>query len=443
MHGNVFLKVVYFSTQVNLNISAMHILHCLSSMDPAQGGVAQAVRNTVPALARLGVSNEVLSFDGADAAFLGHDGFPIYAIGPARGSYRYCPALQPWLAANLHRFDAVIAHGLWQHHCTGTWGAIARYRRGHATSQVNAAALSPRFYVMPHGMLDPYFQKAPGRRLKALRNTVFWKLIEARAVNGADGVLFTCAEELNLAREPFRPYHPRRELEVGLGIEAPPALHTNMAPAFAKLCPDVAGRPYLLFLSRLHEKKGADLVIRAYLRLRATYPESALPALVMAGPGLDTEYGRELQRLAESQPVGIGDRGADIHFPGMLGGDAKWGALYGCQAFVLPSHQENFGIAVVEAMACGRPVLITRRVNIWRECEPGGLVAEDTEPGTYDLLTRWLALPTQQQQALGDAAFAAYRTNFEVDEAARRLKKALQDEASVSRAGLPTSSTVS
>jgi hypothetical protein len=210
----------------------MHILHVIPSMDPAQGGVAQAVRNTVPALARLNVNNEVLSFDLPDAAFLGKDGFPIHAIGPSRSSYGYCPALKPWLAANLHRFDAVIAHGLWQHHCAGTWSAIARYRR-ERRNDVGAVdghrqAAGPRFYVMPHGMLDPYFQNAPGRRVKALRNTVFWKLIEARPVNNADGVLFTCAEELTLARIPFAPYHPRRELDVGLGIEAPPARHAGM-----------------------------------------------------------------------------------------------------------------------------------------------------------------------------------------------------------------------
>jgi glycosyltransferase involved in cell wall biosynthesis len=292
----------------------MHILHVIAGMDPAQGGVAQAIRNTVPALARLDASNEVLSFDLPDAAFLGHDSFPIHAIGPARSGYGYCPALKPWLAANLHRFDAVIAHGLWQHNCAGTWSAIARYRR-------ERRAAGPRFYVMPHGMLDPYFQNAPGRRIKALRNTVFWKLIEARPVNNADGVLFTCAEELTLARLPFTPYHPKRELEVGLGIEAPPPRHPGMTPTFSERCPQVAGRPYLLFLSRLHEKKGADLLIRAYVRLQAewrrTRPERMLPALVMAGPGLETDYGRMLKELAAPQAGSA--EAPDIHFPGMLG----------------------------------------------------------------------------------------------------------------------------
>ena len=422
----------------------MKLLHVIPSMDPAQGGVAQAVRNMVPALARLDVRNEVLSFDAADAAFLGRDDFPVHAIGPAKGGYGYCPALGPWLAANLQRFDVVIAHGLWQHHLAGSWRAVARFRRAHGS-----AAGSPRFYVMPHGMLDPYFQKAPGRRIKALRNTVFWKFIEAQPVNQADGVLFTCAEELTLAREPFRPYRPRRELDVGLGIQAPPPRHPGMAPAFAERCPQVAGRPYLLFLSRLHEKKGTDLLIRAYVQLRAQWQRDgkgcALPALVVAGPGLDTDYGRSLQQLAAPQTAGIdGDGGApDIHFPGMLGGDAKWGALYGCDAFVLPSHQENFGIAVVEAMACGRPVLISRQVNIWRECEPGGIVAEDTQAGALELLTRWLALTPQQQAMLGDEARAAYQRHFEVGEAARRLKEALQSGIPPVSERLPTASTVS
>ena len=92
---------------------------------------------------------------------------------------------------------------------------------------------------------------------------------------------------------------------------------------------------------------------------------------MIAGPGLDTAFGREMRQLAESlcpQPSTLTPQPA-VFFPDMLTGDAKWGALYGCEAFVLPSHQENFGIAVVEALACGKPVLISNQVNIWREIE--------------------------------------------------------------------------
>ncbi len=402
----------------------MKILHVITSMDPAQGGLCQAVRNMVPALADQGSISEVLSLDAPGSAFLGRDTFPVHAIGPAKGPYAFGAALKPWLLANFHRFDVVITHGLWQHNSAGTSGALAQYKK------TNPGKPAPKHFVMPHGMLDPYFQKAPGRRLKAIRNVVFWKLFEGPVVNEADGVLFTCAQELMLARQPFRPYRPKRELDVGMGVEAPPQRHDGMAPTFLARCPQLGGRPYLLFMSRLHEKKGVDLLIRAYVQMRAEQAKNAalasvdeMPALVVAGPGLETPYGAELQALAASCP-------ADILFPGMLGGDAKWGALYGCEAFVLPSHQENFGIAVVEAMACGRPVLISNQVNIWRECEPGGVIEDDTQSGTLNLLTKWMALSSGRRADLGIEARAAYERNFAVDEAARRLNSAIGPQRS-------------
>ena len=378
-------------------------------MDPAAGGPPQGIRNVVPALAALGVHNEVLCFDNPQAAFLAHEEFTVHAIGPARGPYGYCAGLQDWLLQHLHRFDVVIAHGLWQHNSAGTLRALARFRR------LNPGVRAPLFYVMPHGMLDPYFQRAPDRRWKALRNHLVWKLFEGRVVNHAHGVLFTCAQELVLARIPFSPYKPQRELDVGYGIKEPPARTTALTDAFQACCPGVTGKPYLLFLSRIHEKKGADLLLRAYVELRRQRPD--LPALVVAGPGLDTAHGQSLQEIARGQ--------SDIHFPGMLRGDAKWGALHGCEAFVLPSHQENFGIAVVEAMACARPVLISDQINIWKECEPGGLVDEDTQAGVVRMLGRWFDMTPAQRAARGAEARKAYENNFAVDKAAQRLHSAL------------------
>jgi hypothetical protein len=136
------------------------------------------------------------------------------------------------------------------------------------------------------------------------------------------------------------------------------------------------------------------------------------PDLVVAGPGWDSDYGREVRAIideanrsialtehrtlnTEPRPGETAPRqnSAPIHAVDMLSGAAKWGALYGCEAFVLPSHQENFGIAVVEALACGKPVLISDQVNIWREIvEDGAGIAEaDTEEGVEKLLRRFLA----------------------------------------------------
>ena len=116
-----------------------------------------------------------------------------------------------------------------------------------------------------------------------------------------------------------------------------------------------------------------------------------------------------------------------IFFPGMLTGDAKWGAIYGCEAFVLPSHQENFGIAVAEALACGRPVLISNQVNIWKGIENvgGGIIANDTLEGTKKLLKSWVTLNTAQKQTMQQLAYTAYEKYFEIDSASKRFLDAI------------------
>jgi len=414
----------------------MKVLHVIAGMDPKMGGVCQAVRTIVAGLAELGVHSEVVSLDAPDAAFLANDPFPTHALGPAKGLWSQSDKLIPWFAANFSRFDCVIAHGLWLYPTYAVEKALRQYKKQHS-------ATAPRLYIMPHGMLDPYFQRAAGRKLKALRNWAYWKLIEGRVINNADGVLFTCEAERLLAREPFQPYHPKRDVVVGLGVEEPPAYTPSMREAFLKHCPELEDQHYLLFLSRIHEKKGVDLLLRAYIKKADELPkvevsasvsavanattalasDDELPRLAVAGPGLDSSYGQQMQELAATAK----NSQLAVSFPGMLTGLAKWGAFYHCEAFVLPSHQENFGIAVVEALACGKPVLISDQVNIWREIQEGGggLVAKDSLGGTEELLTQWSKLPQEQKRAMQQQARACFLKSFATGPAANRLLEAI------------------
>lgn len=376
----------------------MKTLHIISDMDPRAGGVCQAVRTLIRGLSIPGFAHEVVCLNPKDSAALRDCDYPVHALGHGTTSWNYSRKLAAWLADNLHGYDAAILHGLWQYQSY----ALVKHLR---------SAPDTRIFVMPHGMLDPYFQRASGRKLKALRNGFIWHLLERKIVNKSDGVLFTCETEKLLARTTFAGYRPKSEHVVGLGVDAPPP-----AP------PPLWAPGYWLYISRIHPKKGVDLLVDAYIQLKKNR-SNPIPPLVIAGPGLDTAYGKKVMELAAGEP--------GIRFAGMLTGDQKWGAFYGCETFILPSHQENFGIAVVEALACSKPVLISDQVNIWREIdrEGGSLVAPDTAEGITSLLTSWLDMPGDRRLRMAQAARKAYDTYFTVEAAAERLKKTLSNDA--------------
>ncbi len=441
----------------------MKILRVIASMDPATGGPCQGIRYSIPNLHSEGCLNEVVCLDDPSAPFFGNDPFVIHALGRGRGPLRYHSALLPWLEKNLGRFDAVIVHGLWLWPSIATWIAIQKFRkqaRSLATSSGFTPPLTPSsqlpapkippYFVMPHGMLDPWFQQEPRRRWKALRNRIYWRLVERRVIRDAAALLFTCDRELELARSTFPLYAPNQEINVGYGVPDPPAHTEEMDRFFHKSCPALTpGQPYLLFLGRIHPKKGVDLLIRAYAKVFGSMdsPDNALPALVIAGPS-DSDYAREMITLADSlMPESVFSPNSSpeapitdsplpmnrpsIHFTGILQGDAKWGALHCCEALILPSHQENFGIAVAEALSCGRPVLISDKVNIFREVEAAraGLVTSNDMEGVTSLLQCWVKLEILDCHEMARNAQRLFHERFHNKTIALHLLKVLKQVA--------------
>lgn len=225
-------------------------------------------------------------------------------------------------------------------------------------------------------MLDPWF----GKRypLKHLKKWLYWPWGEYRVLKGARFVLFTTSEELRPARKSFWLYKVRERL-VGYGIGRRDTPAAEARETFLTAFAHLRDTRNLLFLSRLHPKKGCDMPIDAFGRVAQADPRLHL---VLAGPD---GVGWQARLARQAQQLGIADR---VTFTGMLKDSMKWGAYDVAEAFVLPSHQENFGIVVAEALASGVPVLTTDKVNIWREIAEAqaGIVHDDTQGGTDRLL---------------------------------------------------------
>ncbi|MDB5138884.1 MAG: glycosyl transferase family 1 [Mucilaginibacter sp.] len=398
----------------------MTILQVITSLNPKFGGVSKAVFTLGVEMKQFNIVTEVVCLDPPDSSYLRNEDLIIHALGSTNGFWRYNVHLKPWLKTNAGRFDVIIINGLWSYHSYAAWYAVNAAKK-------RSTGKFPRLLVMPHGMLDPYFQRAKDRRLKAVRNWIYWKLLERKVVNDADGLLFTCETELLLARKTFTPYHPRNEYNVGYGIVSPPAFHQAMSVAFSSHCPGLDEDGYLLFISRIHPKKGIDLLISAYIQLHKEFiaAKKKIPKLVIAGPGMNTRFGKGLMQQLDHAP----EVKPHVVFSGMLDGDAKWGAFYGCEAFVLPSHQENFGIAVAEALACGKPVLISEEVNIWREImtEGAGIIEKDSLTGVLKMLREWLNMPKEKHILMGDRARKAYQKHFTVSGVTQKLNDVIRN----------------
>ncbi|WP_367773610.1 glycosyltransferase [Flavobacterium sp. WC2421] len=387
----------------------MKILRVISSMHPSKGGPCQGIRNIIPYFQKEGVITEVVCMDDATSNYPIVDDFTIYKVGIGKTSYQYQSELSNWLKENILNYDAVVVHGLWQYHNLAVYNVIKKLKkRGQKV---------PKVVVLPHGMLDPYFQKAPDRKMKAIRNEIIWHLTEKKCINTADAIFFTCQEEMRLAATTFKGYNPNKTINVGYGIQAPPLKNVEFKHAFEEICSAVVGKKYWLFLSRIHEKKGVDLLIQAYDKLSRLNP--SLPELVIAGP-TTSDYAQQMIKLASNN--------TKIHFPGMLQGAEKWGAFYGCQAYFLPSYQENFGIAIVEAMACEKPVMVSKNVNIWKEIKAGngGWILDDlSDKGIYSALLEISEISEENIAIKGNQSYTTFQNNFNVQDRAAVFLSAL------------------
>jgi len=386
--------------------SALKILQLVHTLDPSVGGVAAAVLALSRGLARRGHKLDIVVLDDprvvAAVADRGPaDNITMHALGSGLTSYRYSQALWPWLRQHGGDYDRVIVNGIWQYVSFAAW-------RCYAGSSIP-------YYVFPHGMLDPWFKET--FPLKHLKKWLYWPWAEYRVLRDAAGVIFTSEEERLQARKSFWLYRCREKVSP-LGVEAPP-ISSNAKSEFLSRYPQLQNSRNFLFLGRLHPKKGCDILLEAFARFRSNDSIS----LILAGPdqaGWESDLRRQVTRLNLTNRV---------VFTGMLEGSMKQGAFANAEAFVLPSHQENFGISVVEALAVSVPVLISNRVNIWREIEAdrAGYVESDDLAGTTRLLQRWIDTAPAEREMIRQNARRCFEQRFEINRAVDSLLQVLNE----------------
>lgn len=305
----------------------MRILHLIATLDPGSGGPAVACLKMADALLARGHQTDIFTTDwrteeakihGSHIAEHGNV-FTFPVTFP--GVWKRSPAMAAALADRVAEYDLLHIHSLYLFH--NMIGPAAARRAGKP------------YIIRPHGLLDPFIWQR-----HRLRKSIMEVAFQNRALREASVIHYTSTDEMRIS-EPYA--HAAPGVVVPLGVDLPPP-------------PAASARNHgrVLFLSRLHAKKGLDLLIPAFALVKQQHPHAEL---VIAGP--DDGALRPTREL-----VGKLGLQTSVSFPGMLGGDAKAEAFKHAGLFVLPSYSENFGIALAEAMAAGLPVVTTDQVNI-------------------------------------------------------------------------------
>jgi glycosyltransferase involved in cell wall biosynthesis len=241
--------------------------------------------------------------------------------------------------------------------------------------------------VRPLGSLDPWSMKQ-----NAFVKKIMWKLAVRRMLHAAAAVHYTADEERQLAESSLG---LNNGVVIPLGIAMQGFQEQDNPGLFRKRHPLLGKSPYILTLSRLHPKKNIELLLEVFLTLakrRAAFDWR----LVIAGDG-EAAYVDSLKRLVRQK-----DGEQRVLFAGWLDGAERASALRSAALLALPSHQENFGLAAAEALACGVPVVVSEHVNLAPDIEKYG---------------------------------AGWVTSLDAEKFSSTLNEALQDEAECNRRG--------
>jgi glycosyltransferase involved in cell wall biosynthesis len=371
----------------------LRILYCSNAFPPAdrEGGPPFSSFHLATALVDAGAEVRVVTTDrnGSHRLDVPTDrwrefqGLPVWYARTWRGPWVYGPTLSRVINEEVARADCVIsASTLWTYTGYCIWSACGKSGK-------------PSLLYL-RNLLSPW---ALGYR--GLRKRLHWNLLGRRILASADAVVALSGQE----REDIRRMGVRARIEViPNGAIAPDASPALTRERLSRYLPVLDGRRYVLFLGRLHPIKGLDLLLAAIERLSVEFPDVAF---VLAGPA-DRSFASKMKAILDQH-----DPTRRVVLPGTVSGEAKTLLLKFAHAFVLPSYSEGLPVAVLEALASGCPVVITKQCNLPEVAVAGAGIEINPDQSELAAAIGRLLLDTGLRQAMASNALRLAKEKFD------------------------------
>jgi glycosyltransferase involved in cell wall biosynthesis len=369
----------------------MRIVHAIHSIDPDKGGPTAVVMRLASAQSRMGHEVHIVGtlpasrervLDAYQKDIQGSESVRLHITPPPNSILSKLRARA--MLDSLRSIDnnhVLHLHGMWCP-CLPRAGAWARK---HNTPYV----------VMPHGMLDTW-----SLRQGAMKKKIALSLVYRSFINHASSIHALNQHEADtigaLGVTPQRDVIPNGVFLDEVELETEP-------DEFRRSIPELGDKPYFLFLSRLHFKKGLDILADAWTTVSAAHPELRL---VVAGPCEDDS--------ADDFKRRIGDAGLSetVFLPGAIYGTRKTAAFRETLAFVLPSRQEGFSIAITEALGLGTPVVITHECHFPEVEQADAGIVTTLDAGAFASAMREIASDQPRRAEMGVNAATLVRENY-------------------------------
>lgn len=343
-------------------------LNVCAHLDPRYGGISAMLPPFCQAINRHGTASaEIAAFCAPDETYSLPSNLRAERVPLGFKQWLLDSRLRARLRSLVERSNGIHVHGLWQE---------------HSLLGVRMARQERKPYVLSaHGMLDPW-----ALRNKRFKKSIYAALVENSSVGDASCLHALTDAEANDYRR-FGSKAPVAVIPNGVSVPA-----SADAESFLEEFPKLRDRQIVLFLGRIHFKKGLDILCRAWRNCRR--PSDA--HLVLAGPDFE---GTQTRVEALIDELGIR---SSVTFTSMLRGDRKWGALKAAQLFVLPSYSEGLSVSVIEAMGMRLPVLISKQCNVPEVASMGcgWTIAPLLEPLT-ETLNEFFRTPASERQRFG------------------------------------------